>query len=286
MAPSTLMQLPQRAPLTCAFSKAPGSSVMLLNTSYSSSIKLQQHDRWGITVSITHFIHSCPHLDRSYLLTLTSMAPVSTLMCSPHPLSLSCTCMHLSLSLCPQESLSASGSWSIPFPFRRFALSLLVIIKEHYWIASSRGTTSAFFADTKKGNLGQNSSDQKCSYGKKKGHKTSECCKLKKEKEEQGAAKASKTASSSSNSSLTTTARIACSTDTQPLSGTICLFRTTAIPCRSPITKRLHTACEHALEAQVASSSKDPSDDWIMDSGASQNMCRHHHPFPYGHRPP
>jgi len=178
MAPSTSTQSPRQAPLTCAFSKAPGSSVILLNTSYSSSMKLRQRNGWGITIGIVHFVHSCPHSDGSYLLTLTSMAPVSTLMCSPHPLSLSCTCMHLSSSLCPQESPSVSGSWSIPFPFHHFTLSLSVIVKEHHWIASSRGTTSAFFADTKKGNLGQNSSDQKCSYGKKKGHKMSECCKL------------------------------------------------------------------------------------------------------------
>ena len=285
MAPSTSTQSPRRAPLTCAFSKAPGLSVMLLNTSYSSSTKPRRRNGWGVTVGIARFVRSCLHSDESYLLTLTSTAPVSMLMRSPHPLSPSCTCMHLSSSLCPQESPSASGAWCISFPFHRFALSLSVIAEEHHWVASSGGTVSAFFADTKKGNSGQNCSNQKYSYSKKKGHKTSECCKLKKEKEEQGAAKASETASSSSNSASTATARIACSTDTQPSSGTIRLFRTTAVPCRSPVAKCPHTACKHALEAQVASSFEDPSDNWIMDSGASWNTCRHRHPFPYGRRP-
>jgi hypothetical protein len=63
-----------------------------------------------------------------------------------------------------------------------------IIAEEHYRIAQSGGTASAFFTNIKakngKGNSGQDDKDKTCSHCRKKGHKRAECRKLKKEKEE------------------------------------------------------------------------------------------------------
>ena len=63
-----------------------------------------------------------------------------------------------------------------------------IIAEEHYRIAQSGGTASAFFDNIKakngKGKYGQENKDKTCSHCRKKGHKRAECRNLKKEKEE------------------------------------------------------------------------------------------------------
>lgn len=63
-----------------------------------------------------------------------------------------------------------------------------IIAEEHYRIAQSGGTASAFFDNIKtkngKGKSGQDDKDKTCSHCRKKGHKRAECRRLKKEKEE------------------------------------------------------------------------------------------------------
>jgi len=105
-------------PSICTLSKASGSSVILLNMS-CSSMKPQQHNRWGITTSFVCFVHSCPHLDKPYILMLTGTAPVCLTnilmpMCSPHPPSLhdapacTCHCFFVNRSLCLGQGVSHS----------------------------------------------------------------------------------------------------------------------------------------------------------------------------------
>jgi len=119
-----------------------------------------------------------------------------------------------------------------------------IIGEEKQHLRNFRGTTAIFYtkAGKGKGKLSQANSDNlKCFHFKKKGHKKSECHKLKKEKVEQEAAKNNSTTSSSSSgnsnstSSSSTTTKITVTSD-PPAYGTtndldiIRLFYAVAVP--------------------------------------------------------
>jgi len=134
-----------------------------------------------------------------------------------------------------------------------------------------------------KGKSPQANTDLKCSHCKKKGHKKSECRKLKKEKVEQEAAKNSSTTSSSASGNSNSTspssamAKIAVTSD-PPASNTdvIRLFHAVAVPCQSCSAECPSTTCKHMLQAKIDSGPQSLEAGWIIDSGASCNMCAHH----------
>jgi hypothetical protein len=106
---------------------------------------------------------------------------------------------------------------------------------------------SAFFTKAKKGKPGQDDDNTTCSYCKNKGHKKADCRKLKKKQEQQKPAEASETASAASSdsdlsSSTTVIAGIARTNHGSTDSTTVRLFHAVAIPRRSTIKARLHTA--------------------------------------------
>jgi transposase InsO family protein len=149
---------------------------------------------------------------------------------------------------------------------------------------SAGGDVVAYYAKVKKGKRpdksstsgtsGTSSNGKKCSHCKRLGHEKSECRKLKKKKEEEEEKKKNATStaskpSSSNTSSTQTTAKVAvAASSTTPKEDTIHLFRALAL-AHSPDSP------ECALEAQEELISKSLSDQWIIDSGASRNMCSH-----------
>jgi len=162
-----------------------------------------------------------------------------------------------------------------------------IIREERHHLNNFEGNAVAFYAKAGKAGKGKGKSPQadtdlKCSHCKKKGHKKSECCKLKKEKVEQEAAKNSSATSgsasenSNSTSPSSATAKIAVTSD-PPASNTdvIQLFHTVTIPHRSRSAKCPSTTCEHVLQAKIDSSPQSLKASWIIDSGTSRNMCAH-----------
>ena len=166
-----------------------------------------------------------------------------------------------------------------------------VITEEHHRITQSGGAASTFYAKANKGKStqGNSNSNIKCSHCKKKGHKKAECRKLKREKEEV-ATKASNNAAGSSSgmsrpsnstSSGNAVAKIAVSNASPPPYDSpeldiVRLFHAVAVPCWSRPAERPLTTCEHVLQAQVDSDPQSIEDGWIIDSGASHNMCACH----------
>jgi len=158
-----------------------------------------------------------------------------------------------------------------------------IIGEECHRLNNFEGNAAAFYAKAGKGKgkSPQADTDLKCSHCKKKGHKKSECRKLKKEKAEQEAAKnSSATPSSTSGNSNSTspssaTAKIAVTSD-PPASDTdvIRLFHAVAVP-RSRSAERPSTTCEHVLQAKIDSGPQSLEAGWIINSGASRNMCAH-----------
>jgi len=160
-----------------------------------------------------------------------------------------------------------------------------IIGEEQHRLRNFEGTAAAFYAKASKGKgkSPQADTDLKCSHCKKKGHKKSECRKLKKEKAEQEAAKNSNATSGSTSgnsnpaSSSSATAKIAVASD-PPANGStsdadvIRLFHAVAIP-RS--AERLSTTRERVLQAKIDSGPQSLEAGWIIDSGASRNMCAH-----------
>jgi len=159
-----------------------------------------------------------------------------------------------------------------------------IIGEERHRLNNFKGNAVAFYAKAGKGKgkSPQANTDLKCSHCKKKGHKKLECRKLKKEKVEQEAAKnSSATSGSASGNSNSTSpssamAKIAVTSD-PPASDTdvIRLFHTVAVPCRSCSAERPSTTCEHVLQAKIDSGPQSLEASWIIDSGASCNMCAH-----------
>jgi len=160
-----------------------------------------------------------------------------------------------------------------------------IIREEQHRLRNFEGTTAAFYtkAGKGKGRSPQADTDLKCSHCKKKGHKKSECRKLKKEKAEQEAAKNSNATSGSTSgnsnpaSSSSATAKIAVASDPPAYGSTsdadvIRLFHAVAIPrsAEHPSTTR-----EHILQAKIDSGPQSLEAGWIIDSGTSRNMCAH-----------
>ena len=53
------------------------------------------------------------------------------------------------------------------------------------------------------------------------------------------------------------------------------LYCAIAVPCRLPTVKRPHVTHEHLFQTQAEVSPMDLQDNWIIDSGASCNICLH-----------
>ena len=175
-----------------------------------------------------------------------------------------------------------------------------ILAEEHHRISKSGGTASAYYANAKKGKPSEgstNTSNMICSYCKKLGHKKVDCRKCKKAKENRDAKangtptdtstsnntpNASKPSSSGTNSNSGTSAKIAVA-NPSPADDTVRLFRALAIPCPTPapapppvpVIERLHITRELVLQAQAKHGSGDLTNGWIIDSGASRNMCAH-----------
>ena len=169
-----------------------------------------------------------------------------------------------------------------------------IIREEHHCLNNFEGNATAFYAKAGKGKgkSPQADTDLKCSYCKKKGHKKSECHKLKKEKAEQEAAKNSSTTSSSTSgnpnptSPPSTMAKIAVTSDPpaySPASNAdiVQLFHAVAVPHQSYSAEHPSTTCKHVLQAKIDSSPQSLEASWIIDSGTSCNMCAHHDWFHY-----
>jgi len=165
-----------------------------------------------------------------------------------------------------------------------------IIGEEKQCLRNFGGTAAAFYtkAGKGKGKSSQADSDNlKCAHCKKKGHKKSECCKLKKEKAEQEAAKnnnatsGSNSGNSNSTSSSSATAKITVTSDPPAYGATnnsdvICLFHAVAVPCQSHSAEHPSTTCKRMLQAKIDSGPQNLKAGWIIDSGASCNMCAHH----------
>jgi len=163
-----------------------------------------------------------------------------------------------------------------------------IIGEERHRLNNFEGNTVAFYtkAGKGKGKSPQADTDLKCSHCKKKGHKKSECCKLKKEKAEQEAAKNSSATSGSASGNSNSTSpssvmvKITMTSDPPaygPASDTdvIRLFHAVAIPCRSCSAECPSTTHECVLQAKINSGSQSLKAGWIIDSGTSCNMCAH-----------
>ena len=114
---------------------------------------------------------------------------------------------------------------------------------------------------------------------KKKGHKKADCRKLKKEKAEKEAAKnaidSGNANSTSSTSPSNATAKIAVASEPDNDSTVVRLFHAVAVPRRSHSAKCPSTTRERVLQAKIDSGPQSLEAGWIIDSGASRNMCAH-----------
>jgi len=162
-----------------------------------------------------------------------------------------------------------------------------IIGEERHHLNNFEGNEAAFYAKAGKGKgkLTQGKGDNtKCAHCKKKGHKKADCRKLKKEKAEKEAAKNTTTDSGNANSTLSTSsssamAKIAVASEPDPPaysdSTIVRLFHAVTVPRRSRSAECPSTTCERVLQAKIDSSPQSLKAGWIIDSGASCNMCAH-----------
>ena len=131
--------------------------------------------------------------------------------------------------------------------------------------------------------------DLKCTHCKKKGHKKADCHKLKREKAEKEVAKNATTDSGNTNSTSSTSsssamAKIAMASEPESESAppaysdttVVQLFHTVTVPHHSRLAEHLSTTHEYVLQAKIDTGPQSLEASWIINSGASRNMCAHH----------
>ena len=114
------------------------------------------------------------------------------------------------------------------------------------------------------------SNGKKCSYCRKLGHEKSKCRKLKAKEKEREDEKAKNSDTKGSTPSTSPTAKVAVASQSSSKDNTVHLFRALAIP-----TSLSTPSHERVFKTQEKLTAKELADQWIIDSGASRNMCSH-----------